>query len=160
MGVLTSGAARRNAVTLYLRLTLAAGFLSAVADRFGVWGAYGVPHVAWGDFGHFTTYAARINPWAPALLVPAIAWTATAAEVVLAVALLAGLWVRWAAIGSGVLLFLFGAGMTMGTGIKSALDASVLAASAAAFALAELAPGGWSLYRSADQPRKSTGSLP
>jgi hypothetical protein len=76
-----------------------------------------------------------------------IAWTATGAEVVLGGLLLAGLWIRWTASASGLLLFLFGAGMVIGTGIKSALDASVLAASAAAFALAELAPDAWSLDR-------------
>ena len=138
---------RRDILGLYLRLALGLGFLSAVADRFGLWGAYGTPHVAWGDFGHFTAYTARINPWAWASLVPVLAWTATIAEVVLALLLLAGLWIRWAGLASGVLLFLFGTGMIIGTGAKSALDASVLAASAAAFALAELAPDAWSLDR-------------
>jgi thiosulfate dehydrogenase [quinone] large subunit len=37
---------------------------------------------------------------------------------------------------SGVLLLLFALGMTLGTGIKTAFDASVLAASAAGFLLA------------------------
>ena len=32
-----------------LRVALAAGFLSAVADRFGLWGMPGTPGVAWGD---------------------------------------------------------------------------------------------------------------
>src|SRR4029434_7587561 len=36
--------------SVYLRLSLAVGFLSAVTDRLGLWGAYGTPNVAWG--GH------------------------------------------------------------------------------------------------------------
>lgn len=125
----------RGYVSLFARLALAAGFLSAVFDRFGIWGPGGADGVAWGDFATFTTYAAKINPWAPAALMPAIAWTATLAEVALALLLIAGYRTRWAAFGSGVLLLLFALGMTAGTGVKSALDASVFAASAAGFLL-------------------------
>jgi uncharacterized membrane protein YphA (DoxX/SURF4 family) len=125
----------RGYETLFARIALSAGFLSAVADRFGLWGAPAASGVAWGDFASFTEYAARINPWAPASLMPAIAWTATLAEIALAVLLLVGYRTRWAGFGSGVLLLLFALGMTAGTGVKSALDASVFAASAAGFLL-------------------------
>jgi uncharacterized membrane protein YphA (DoxX/SURF4 family) len=125
----------RGYETVFARLALAAGFLSAVADRFGIWGPPGGANVAWGDFSSFSTYAAKINPWAPAALMPAIAWTATLAEVALALLLIAGCRTRWAAFGSGVLLLLFALGMTAGTGVKSPLDASVFAASAAGFLL-------------------------
>jgi uncharacterized membrane protein YphA (DoxX/SURF4 family) len=126
----------RGSATLFARLALAAGFLSAVADRFGIWGPPGGVGVAWGDFASFTEYAAKINPWAPASLVPAIAWTATLAEVALALLLILGYRTRWAAFGSCLLLLAFALGMTAGTGVKSALDASVFAASAAGFLLA------------------------
>ena len=125
----------RGLETLFARLALAAGFLSAVADRFGIWGPPGGAGVAWGDFASFTDYAARINPWAPATLMPTVAWTATLAEVALALLLIVGYRTRWAAFGSGVLLLLFALAMTAGTGIKSAFDASVFAASAAGFLL-------------------------
>jgi len=125
----------RGYETLFARLALAVGFLSAVADRFGIWGPPGGAGVAWGDFASFTDYAARINPWAPAAFMPAIAWTATLAEVALALLLLVGYRTRWAAFGSGVLLLSFAVGMTAGTGVKSAFDASVFAASAAGFLL-------------------------
>jgi uncharacterized membrane protein YphA (DoxX/SURF4 family) len=121
--------------TLFARLALAAGFLSAVFDRFGIWGPGGAAGVAWGDFATFTTYAAKINPWAAAALMPAIAWTATLAEVALALILIVGYRTRWAAFGSGMLLVLFALGMSAGTGVKSAFDASVFAASAAGFLL-------------------------
>jgi uncharacterized membrane protein YphA (DoxX/SURF4 family) len=126
----------RGYATLFARLALAAGFLSAVADRFGIWGPPDAAGVAWGDFASFTAYAATINPWSPSGLVPAIAWIATLAEIALSALLFAGYRTRWAALGSGVLLLLFALGMTAGTGIKSAFDASVFAASAAGFLLA------------------------
>jgi len=33
----------------FLRLALGISFLSAVADRFGLWGVYGQPNVSWGS---------------------------------------------------------------------------------------------------------------
>ena len=132
-------------VSIFLRLALGVTFLTAVADRFGLWGQFGTPNVAWGDFARFTQYTGQLNPWAPAALVPALAWAATAAELTLGVALILGLLTRWSALLSGVLLFLFASGMSMGTGMKSALNGSVFSASAAAFALAVLGPGPWSM---------------
>ena len=132
---------------ILLRLALGVGFLSAVGDRFGIWGPSGVGHVAWGNFARFTQYTAQLNPWAPPALVPVVAWTSTAAELVLGVALIAGFYTREVALASGVLLFLFAFGMTIGTGVKTALDASVFSAAAAAFALSLLGPGSWSLDR-------------
>jgi uncharacterized membrane protein YphA (DoxX/SURF4 family) len=74
-----------------------------------------------------------------------LAWAATVAEVVLGVALILGFFTRWSALLSGVLLLLFAFGMTVGTGLKSALSASVFSAAAAAFALSVLAPGLWTV---------------
>ena len=37
--------------SVFLRCALGLGFLSAVADRFGLWGAFGQPNVEWGNFG-------------------------------------------------------------------------------------------------------------
>lgn len=130
---------------LFLRLALGVAFLSAVADRFGLAGQPGARNVAWGDFGHFTQYTATLNPWAPAALVPVLAWAATTAELILGVALIAGLFTRQAAFASAVLLLLFAFGMTIGTGVKSALNYSVFSAAAAGFALSLLGPGPWSL---------------
>lgn len=125
----------RNYATLYLRLSLAAAFLASVTDRFGIWGSYGTLNVAWGDMAHFMTYAARLNPWFPKAVIPALAWFVTGAETILAIALLLGFHTRRTAQFSGWLLLAFAIGMTAGTGIKSALNASVFAASAAAFLL-------------------------
>jgi len=126
----------RYYTTVYLRVALAAGFLSAATDRLGLWGPFGTPNVAWGDWGRFLAYTARLNPELPTPLIPMLGVFVTAAEIVLGVALLVGWRTRLAAGLAGLLLLLFAVGMTIGTGIKSALNASVLAASGGAFLLA------------------------
>jgi uncharacterized membrane protein YphA (DoxX/SURF4 family) len=152
------GSVRRYA-SVFLRLALGAAFLSGVADRFGLWGPAGTVNVAWGDFQRFTAYTAQLNPWAPAPTVPALAWVATVAELVLGVALILGFFTRWSALLSGILLLLFALGMTVGTGLKSALNASVFSAAAAAFALTVLGPGLWAAdgrrRQRAEQPGRS-----
>jgi thiosulfate dehydrogenase [quinone] large subunit len=137
----------RPGVRLFLRLALGGTFLISVADRFGLWGPPGAKNVAWGDFAHFTRYAGLLNPWAPAALVPILAVIATCAEIVLGMGLILGLFTRWCALLSGFLILLFALGMCIGTGFKSAVNASVFSASAAAFALLILGAGPWSLDR-------------
>lgn len=46
------GTRRIRVVRIALRLSLAAGFLSAVADRFGWWARFG--QGSWGSMGPFT----------------------------------------------------------------------------------------------------------
>src|SRR5437016_14526688 len=87
---------------VFLRLALAAGFLSAVADRFGLWGPPGTPGVGWGGFDPFLAYTGRLLWFLPAGLVPAAGWTATLLEAALAVGLLAGVRLRAVALASGV----------------------------------------------------------
>ena len=103
--------ARHSLATVYLRVALGIAFLSAVADRFGWWGAPGTDHVAWGNFARFTAYAGRLNPWLSVSLVPAIAWIATAVEIALGILLVVGLFTRTVAWLSGSLLLLFAFGM-------------------------------------------------
>ena len=122
-----------------LRLTLATAFLSAIGDRVGAWGPHGSPHVAWGDWQHFRLYADRLNWYMPAAVRPAAAVLATAAEAIFAIALITGFRLREAAIGSGVLLTIFGISMALVLGAKAPLDYSVFTAAAAAFSLAVLA---------------------
>ena len=51
-----------NAAPVAMRMALAAGFLSAVADRFGLWGPIGTPGVSWGGFAKFLDYTATTSP--------------------------------------------------------------------------------------------------
>jgi len=71
----------------------------------------------------------------PAFTIPFLAWAATAAETTLGILLILGIWPRWVALGSAILLFLFGAAMAISFGIKAPLDYSVFSASAGALLL-------------------------
>jgi len=138
-----------RAAAIYVRLGLGAAFLSAVADRFGLWGAFGHPHVAWGDFGHFIAYTATLNRFLPLAVIPAVAWIATLAELALAVALLTSLYLRPAAFLAGLLLTLFALAMTFAGGVKAPLDYSVFSAAGGAFLLGAVTKPTWrSRYRS------------
>ena len=57
--------------SVFLRYALALGFLSAVADRFGLWGSFGQPNVARGSFSRFLEYTYRLNWYLPAGIDPA-----------------------------------------------------------------------------------------
>jgi len=117
---------------LYARLALGAALLSAVASRFGLWdGKVDLAH-----FEKFTRYTAEVNSFMPAFTIPFLAWAATAAELSLGVALLAGVRLRSVALGSALLLALFGTAMALSLGIKSPLDYSVFSASGGALLLA------------------------
>jgi thiosulfate dehydrogenase [quinone] large subunit len=136
---------RRDIVALFARLALAASFLTAVADRLGQYGPPGTPTVAWGDMQHLQAYAAQLNPWFPAGVIPLLSWVVTVAETVLGLSLIAGFQVRRVAVASGALLLAFAIGMTAGTGIRSALYASVFSASACAFLLSQREPDAFTL---------------
>ncbi|MES2477119.1 MAG: DoxX family protein [Verrucomicrobiota bacterium] len=127
--------------TIALRLALAGAFLSAVADRFGLWGPPGTANVAWGNFAEFLKYTGVLLSFLPAGLIPAFGWIATAGEVVLAVGLLAGWQLRWFALGSALLLFSFAASMTLALGAEPAFSYSVWTGAAAALLLACLDGG-------------------
>jgi len=118
---------------LYARIALGIGFLSGIADRFGLWrGRY----AGYGNFDGFISYTAKVNSFMPAITIPFLAWAATVAELVLGVLLLSGLWPRWTALASTLLLIMFGTAMAISFGVKSPLDYSVFSASAAAILLA------------------------
>jgi uncharacterized membrane protein YphA (DoxX/SURF4 family) len=116
----------------YARYALAAAFLSGIASRFGLWGK----DVGFGNFANFMKYTAEVNSFMPASTIPFLAWAATAAELILGVALVVGVRLRQVAVGSALLLAVFGVAMAVSFGLKSPLDYSVFSASAAAALLA------------------------
>ena len=115
----------------YVRIALAAAFLSAVAGRFGIWSGEGLRH-----FSTFFARTAEVNSFMPSWTIHPLAYLATAAEIFFALALLAGVWPRWIALASALLLAMFATAMALSFGIKDPLDYSVYSASAAAFLLA------------------------
>lgn len=120
-----------------LRVTLALAFLSAVADRFGLWGATGKanPNVAWGTYSGFLDYTRSMLWFLPDASIKLLGGLATVLEVILVLGLLAGVYLRWFALASSLLLFIFGVAMTFGLGVESPFSYSVWTASAAAFLL-------------------------
>jgi uncharacterized membrane protein YphA (DoxX/SURF4 family) len=121
---------------LFARLALGASFLSAVADRFGLWGPYGAKNVSWGNFARFVEYTGAVMSRFPSSLTVTFAWAATVAETLFGILLIAGVKIRIVSVLSGLLLLLFAMGMITGLGIKTPFDYSVFSASAAAFLLA------------------------
>lgn len=125
----------KNLIKLFLRLAIGAGFISAAVDRFGVWPE---KYTFWGDMGTFAEYTQKLNPWFPEILINPVAWIVTILEILLGLFLIIGYKIKVTALFSGILLLIFALAMTFSTGIKSAFDASVFSASAAAFALATM----------------------
>jgi len=76
--------------SVFLRVALGATFLAAVADRFGLWGAFGQPNVAWGNYARFVAYTGRLNWFLPRTLILAVAALSTCAEFVLGALLVVG----------------------------------------------------------------------
>lgn len=122
----------KRIIKLFLRLAISAGFLSASADRFGLWPEN---DSSWGNWNSFLEYTEIVNPWFPISFIPTLAVVVTALEIVFALFLLIGYKTELFARLSGILLLLFAVSMTFSTGIKGVLDFSVFSASAAAFAL-------------------------
>lgn len=135
-------------IQLFLRGALAVGFLSASADRFGLWHQ----NVAWGNWESFVEYTGILVPFLSEQFISVAAIIATACEIIFGIALLIGWKTRLFGILSGILLLIFGISMAFTLGIKTPLDYSVFTASAAGFALTAFPKG----YFAVDSYVKST----
>jgi putative oxidoreductase len=125
--------------TLFLRLALAAGFLSAVASRLGFWGKRS------SGWANFVNYTGDVNSFLPRSWASALAVGSTILETSLGLLLLFGLLTRPAALAAGGLTLLFGLAMALSFGVKEPLDYSVFVCCSAALLLAT-APGyDWSI---------------
>jgi len=142
-------------VRLFARFALGASFLSAVADRFGLWGPYGAKNVSWGNFVHFVEYTGEVTGHFPSSLTVSFAWAATVAETLFGILLIAGFKTRMVSVLSGLLLLSFAMGMGTGLGIKSPFDYSVFSAAAAAFLLAFWEPDRFTLDKLLNRLRNS-----
>jgi uncharacterized membrane protein YphA (DoxX/SURF4 family) len=125
-----------NFRTVFLRYALGLGFLSAVADRFGLWGPFGQPNVGWGNFSRFLEYTQKLIWYLPARMIPAMGGIATVAELLFGLLLIVGWHTRVTARLSGILLLVFGVSMALGLGVEAPLTYSVFTAAGAAFLLA------------------------
>ena len=132
-------------VSLALRLAISAGYIWEVADRLGFLGKHGSAHVGWGDWDHFMKYAGEVMSMLPHHFVPVLAVIATILEGLFGLLLLAGLFTRAAAMGSGLLSLCFALCMALSFGIESPIGYSVFTLSAASFLLALQPNCFWSL---------------
>ena len=123
-------------VRIALRLSLAAGFLSAVADRFGWWEPFG--QGSWGSMGAFADYAHQLVPFASGWLLTVIVWAVTATEATLGVLLLTGSQPKLVGAATCLVLTAFGTLMAVSLGMESSLSYSVFSAASAAAAYAIL----------------------
>jgi thiosulfate dehydrogenase (quinone) large subunit len=119
----------------FLRIALSAGFLSAVADRFGLWSK---ELSAWGNWASFIKYTQSLNPYLSESIITVLGYSATALEIIFGILLLINFKTNTVAKASGILLLLFALSMTFSKSIKVPLDYSVFTASACAFALSIL----------------------
>jgi uncharacterized membrane protein YphA (DoxX/SURF4 family) len=143
---------------LFLRIAIAITFLSAVADRFGLWGNPGSTSVAWGNWENFVGYSNAVNSFSPPKLGKFLAILATLLEVILPVLLLVGYKIRAASVAAGLLLLLFALAMTYSFGIKPSLDYSVWTASAACFLLSAIKEYRYSVDRLIARERKDASN--
>ena len=122
--------------SVILRCALGVGFLSAVADRLGLWGSFGQPNVEWGNFSRFLEYTQMLNWYVPARMIPILGVTATAAESTFGLLLIVGWYTRAVALLSALLLLTFAMAMTLALGIKAPLNFAVFTGVGGALLLA------------------------
>ncbi len=123
-------------VPVALRLSLAAAFLSAVADRFGWWKPFG--QGSWGSMSAFADYTHQLVPFAAGWLLHVIVWTATGTEATLGVLLLTGWRPKVVGAATCLVLIVFGIAMAVSLGVETPLSYSVFSAASAAAAYAIL----------------------
>lgn len=123
---------------LILRVVLGITMLSAVADRFGLWGVPGAPGVAWGNWENFIVYTQTLNSFASKSVAGILGALATIAEITFGLLLIIGFKTRLVALGTSGLMLLFAVSMAISISIKAPFDYSVLTSSAAALLLSAI----------------------
>lgn len=130
---------RQDIAIFLLRITLAAGFLSAVASRLNLWGTHS------SGWKNFVSYTAEVNSFLPSSWASMLAILSTAAEFIIGILLLTGYQTRKAALSASVLTLIFAVTMSISFGCKEPLDYSVFVFSAGAFSLSTFPKSPWSL---------------
>lgn len=132
---------------LLLRLALGLGFLLPVMDRFGWLGPVGVRGNAWGNWENFVGYTNSLVPFLNSSAANLSAIIATAAEIILGIALIIGFKTRLAALGSFVLTLIFAISMFAFLTPRAPFNYSVFVVSTASLLLAAIPNYRWSFSR-------------
>jgi uncharacterized membrane protein YphA (DoxX/SURF4 family) len=104
-------------------------------------------------------YTGAVTALFPSSLTLIFAWTATVAETLFGILLIAGLKIRVTSVLSGLLLLSFALGMATGLGVKTPFDYSVFSAASAAFLLAFWEPDRFTLDRILSRLRTTQTSI-
>ncbi|KAF2507400.1 DoxX family protein [Flavobacterium foetidum] len=123
---------------LILRIVLAITMLSAVADRFGLWGPPNSNGVVWGNWENFVAYTQTLNSFANQATAEVLGGIATFLEILFALLLIFGFKTRIAALGTTFLMLTFAFAMAISVSVKAPFDYSVLTSAAAALLLANI----------------------
>ncbi|MBJ6118871.1 DoxX family membrane protein [Pontibacter sp. BT310] len=121
---------------LFMRLALAFTLLAAIADKAGYWGEPGSPTIIWGDWHVYINYMHALLPFTSKGMTEMLATVATVLEGVLALMLLIGIKVRWAALGTGIYSLFLALGTLVFIGVKAPFNYSLFVVCAAGFLLA------------------------
>jgi uncharacterized membrane protein YphA (DoxX/SURF4 family) len=130
---------------LFLRLALGVGFMLPVLDRLGWLGLPGTGTVNWGDWKHFVDYTHSLVPYASRPMANALGGLATVAETVFAICLIVGYQLRYVALGTAILTFIFGICMATSAGIAAPFNYPVFVFTGAGLVLSEVEHFRWSL---------------
>lgn len=123
---------------LVLRIVLGITMLSAVADRFGVWGAPGSNGVSWGNWENFVLYTQTLISFASKSTAEILGAIATFFEILFSFLLFFGFKTRIATLGTSILMLLFAFAMAISVSVKAPFDYSVLTSAAAALLLSTI----------------------
>lgn len=117
------------------RVLIGIELLGSVADRFGLFGGPGASGVSWGSFAEFTGYVRTLLPDSLGDLDSIVAVAATAAELILGVALVVGIFRSATYLATFVLLTGFSVAMLTSLGWSETLAYAVIPQAAALLVL-------------------------
>ena len=130
---------------LFVRLALGIGFLWPVMDRLGWLGAPDSGTVAWGSWDRFVTYTNTLIPFVNRDVTNVMALTATAAEIVFGICLIAGYQTRLMALGGAALTLIFALCMAVFISPDAPLNYPVFVFSSGNLLLATITSYKWSV---------------
>ncbi|NJI73255.1 DoxX family protein [Sphingobacterium kitahiroshimense] len=142
-------------IQLLLRYSVGIGFLLPVMDRLGYFGAPGETNVIWGNWTSFVAYTHQLMPYVDLKTASFFGFLATAIEIICGILLLVGYKVRYAALASFGLTFIFAISMMFFLHFRAPFNFSVFVVSFSSLLLSTLPHFSWSIDNYFYQRNKS-----
>ncbi|MDH2566678.1 DUF417 family protein [Acinetobacter baumannii] len=121
-----------------LRIFIGITFISAVLDRFGLWGKYNGVDVSWGSMNQFYKDVTTLTPWISDNSIYYISWFVTILELILGICMIIGFKIKYTSFLSGILFLIFAISMTMFLSFKLMLNYNVMICALSSFLLFKL----------------------